>query len=258
MVKQISTSMGLFDNLLFRIGNKLNKRIPITGATIQDIPVIINNFNRLECLQQQLAWLEQAGMRNIYIIDNASTYSPLLAFYRQTHHTVFLLNQNIGFMALWKTILFQRFRNDYYIYTDPDIIPVEECPFDAVALFYSLLQKYPQVGKVGFGLKIDDLPDHYPLKAKVQAWESKFWTEKVEENVYAAPIDTTFALYRPGSAGGSELMSLRTGGLYLARHLSWYVNPTQLPEEELYYMQHTNTSSSWTSELLGKERNLKY
>ncbi|MCH6201347.1 hypothetical protein MMU07_17320 [Aquiflexum sp. LQ15W] len=258
MVKQISASMGLFDNLLFRVESKLRKRKPITTATVQDIPVIINNFNRLDCLQQQVAWLERAGMRHIYIIDNASTYPPLLAYYRQTPYTVFLLNRNVGFMALWKTILFQRFRNDYYIYTDPDIIPIEECPVDAVYFFYTLLQKYSQVEKVGFGLTIDDLSDYYPLKAKVQAWESKFWSEPVEANVYAAPIDTTFALYRPGSMGGSELKALRTGGLYRARHLSWYVNPGQLPEEELYYMQHAGSSSSWTAELLGKERNLKY
>lgn len=258
MVKQISTSMGMFDNLLFRIENKIYKRVPITAVTIQRIPVIINNFNRLNCLQQHIAWLERSGMRNIYIIDNASTYPPLLAYYRKTPHTVFLLNCNVGFMALWKTVLFQRFRNDYYVYTDPDIIPVRECPIDAVEFFYTLLHKYPNIDKVGFGLEIEDLPDHYPLKEKVQLWESKFWVEEVESNVFSAPIDTTFALYRPGSMGGSELKALRTGGLYRARHLSWYVNTCHLPEEELYYMEHVGASASWTSELQGKERNLKY
>jgi hypothetical protein len=76
--------------------------------------------------------------------------------------------------------------------------------------------------------------------------------------VYIAPIDTTFALYRAGSIGGSELKALRTGGRYLARHLSWYLNPGHLPEEELFYMQHAGSSSSWVSELLERERNIKY
>jgi hypothetical protein len=250
--------MGLFDNLLFRIGNKFRKRKSVTAERVQDIPVIINNFNRLTCLQHQIAWLEAAGMRNIYIIDNASTYPPLLNYYQEISHTVYLLNRNIGFLALWKTILFQKFRDDYYIYTDPDIIPDEHCPLDAVNYFFKLLQKYSNIDKVGFGLKIDDLPEHYPLKEKVQSWESKFWANEVEPNVYAAPIDTTFALYRTGSMGGSELSALRTGGLYSARHLSWYINPSQLPDDEKYYIQKAGYSSSWISELLGRERNINY
>jgi hypothetical protein len=258
MIERVSVSMGAFDNLLFRLRTKLGKRKKITAANVTDIPVVINNYNRLACLQQQVEWLEQAGMRHIFIIDNESAYPPLLDYYRTTKHTVFLLNRNVGFTALWKTVLFQRFCKDYYIYTDPDIIPVEECPLTAVSFFYELLQKYKTVDKVGFGLEINDVPDHYPLKGKVQKWEAQFWSSPVEPNVYAAPIDTTFALYRPRVAGGSELNALRTGGVYRARHLSWYVDPENLPEEELYYMQHAGSSSSWVSELLGKERNIKY
>lgn len=258
MIERVDVSMGRFDNLIFRMRTKFLQQKAITANNIKDVPVIINNFNRLSCLQEQLEWLEKMGMKNIYIIDNASTYPPLLAYYKQIKHRVFLLNKNAGFMALWKTILFQRFRKGYYIYTDPDIIPVQDCPADVMSHFYSLLQQYPDADKVGFGLVIDDLPDHYPLKEKVIAWESKYWQEKREENVYVAPIDTTFAIYRPGAQGGSELNALRTGGVYTARHLSWYVDTANLPEEELYYMEKAGKSSSWTSELLGKKRTIQY
>ncbi len=251
--------MGMFDNLMFRIGNRINKHARVTASTVEDIPVIINNYNRLDCLQQQVAWLERVGMRNIYIIDNASTYPPLLTYYRQIPHTVYLLSQNVGFMALWKTILFQRFRHDYYIYTDPDIIPTEECPVYAVAYFYAMLQKYPKVNKIGFGLKIDDLPDHYPLKEKVINWETKFWSNKVlNDNLFDAVIDTTFALYRPGANGGSESSAMRAGYPFVARHLPWYVDVNQLSDEDEYYIGHMGNSSSWYAELSGKERNLKY
>ena len=258
MIIRVSASMGLFDNLGFRIKNKLVPQGKISAETIKHIPVIINNHNRLDCLKKQIAWLEQIGMKNIYIIDNASTYMPLLEYYKTISHTVFLLNKNVGFMSLWKTVLFQRFKNDYYIYTDPDIIPVEDSPLNAVEYFYKLLQKYTDIDKVGFGLDIKDLPDYYPLKEKVLLWESKFWTVPVEPDVFAAPIDTTFALYRPGIMGGSELKALRTGGAYLARHISWYLDPSNLSDEELYYVRHAGSSSSWTAEMYGKERNLKY
>src|SRR6478672_3182584 len=205
MIERVKASMGKWDNIGFRIDTRL-KRSTLTGKqSLQQIPVIINNFNRLDCLKEQIGWLEKMGMRRIYIIDNASTYSPLLDYYNETKHHVFLLNRNVGFMALWQTILFQRFRHDYYIYTDPDIIPVAECPDDAISFFYELLQRYPETDKVGFGLEIEDIPDHYPLKEKVQNWESQYWINPLEPNVYQAPIDTSFALYRPGKWGGSEL-----------------------------------------------------
>ena len=48
----------------------------------KEIPIIINNFNRLDTLQKLIASLEIRGYRNIYIIDNLSTYPPLLDYYK--------------------------------------------------------------------------------------------------------------------------------------------------------------------------------
>lgn len=258
MIRNIKASMGRFDNLLYRLNYHLRNLHQRQAFDLKAIPVIINNYNRLECLQSQLDWIKRVGLRNVFIIDNASEYPPLLKFYKQTDCTVLALDKNVGFEALWKTVIFQRFRNSYYIYTDPDIVPDEACSFDAIEHFYRLLQEYPQVDKVGFGLVIDDLPEHYPLKEKVVNWEQKFWQTKVEENVYEAPIDTTFALYRPGAKGGSELRALRTGGKYVARHTSWYTNPEAMTAEERHYAAKANRSGSWTAELMGKQRNIFY
>lgn len=41
-----------------------------------EIPVIINNFNRLTTLKQLTKALVDRGYTNIYILDNASTYPP--------------------------------------------------------------------------------------------------------------------------------------------------------------------------------------
>jgi hypothetical protein len=258
MIIYFKVSVKRYHNLFFRFNYKLQFNKFHSQFDFRGIPVIINNFNRLSFLQKQIEWFEKVGMSNIYIIDNSSTYKPLIDFYKTTKHVVYRLDKNIGHDALWKTILFQKFRNEYYVYTDPDILPVEECPIDAIEYFYSLLNKYPDINKVGFGLKIDDLPDCYPLKQKVIKWESQFWTNPIEPHVYSAPIDTTFALYRPGAKGGSDLKALRTGDVYSARHLSWYINTDSLSEEDLYYMKHAGSSSSWNSELLGRERSLKY
>ena len=250
MIIKVKYSMKPMANILFRIFAKFKVLIfNKEDNKWQNYPVIINNFNRLEFLKQQINWLEKAGMKNIYIIDNKSNFPPLLKFYKKTKYTVFKLNQNVGHLALWKTHIYKWFKNTYYIYTDPDIIPVEECPLNAVEYFKSILDKYPEIGKVGFALKIDDLPDYFPLKQKVIEWESKFWEETIEKDIYKALIDTTFALYRPNIKGDHTLTALRTGGNYTARHLPWYINYKYLSLEEKYHSQHASNASSWNQEL---------
>lgn len=209
----------------------------LDGHTIhyQDIPVIINNFNRINYMQQQIDWLERAGMRNIFIIDNASSYPPLLDYYRNSKHTVIILESNIGYKALWDTSIHLWFKGLPYIYTDPDVIPINECPLDAVKYFQEILNEHKDINKVGFGLQINDIPDYYQKKSEVINWEKKFWSTPISNNLFKADIDTTFALYRPFSVKQQWGKTLRTGGKYIARHLPWYENPDEISEEELLY-----------------------
>lgn len=259
MIIPIKAGVAENHNQLFRLYAKLRSRFskPVV-YDYHSVPVIINNFNRLDCLQQLLTWLENAGMVNIYIIDNLSTYPPLLELYKRTKYTVFKLDKNVGHMALWQTHIFMLFKNSPYVYTDPDIVPIEECPKDAVDYFWQLLHQYPEFGRAGFGLKIDDLPDHYPLKTKVIDWERQYWKNElqVQPGVYDAIIDTTFALYRANAWGDAGYMkSLRTSGKYMARHLPWYINPSKLDNEEKYYLAHSSKVSSWYAEMRGEKTN---
>lgn len=79
----------------------------------KEIPIIINNFNRLTTLCLLIEALEKRGYSNIYIIDNASTYPPLLEYYNKCPYTVFRLTENLGFKALWKSHLNKKLCNDY-------------------------------------------------------------------------------------------------------------------------------------------------
>lgn len=216
---------------------------------IANIPVIINNRNRLSYLIEQIEWLEKAGITNIYIIDNASTYPPLLEFYEKTKYKIIKLTENVGYLALWQTGIYKQFEKDFYIYTDPDVVPTKECPLDAIHYFFKLFKKNVDVDKIGFGLKIDDLPDHYHLKEKVISHERQFWSKEREimPQVFHASIDTTFALYRPGVRGGYWLNCFRTGMPYVARHLPWYNNSSNINEEEDFYIKNIYEGAShWT------------
>jgi hypothetical protein len=222
----------------------IRKRDPVS---IKTTPIVINNYNRLACLCRLVDRLKGDGYLNIYIIDNNSSYGPLLSYYQKNDLKVFYLNQNVGYLALWKTDLYKYFIDDYYVYTDPDIIPDDGCPSNYLEVFKKFLDDWPVLDKVGFGLRIDDLPSHCRLKEEVIKHESNFWASRLADNLFDAPIDTTFALYRPGASGEAAVTtSGRTGFPYVAQHRPWYVNHSNLSEEDKWYSKCKKTDTHWS------------
>ena len=211
-------------------------------------PIFINCRDRFTTTFQLVSWLESVGQENIYLIDNDSKYEPLLDWYKKTNHKVIYLNTNGGHIAPWSHGVIEKYANDsYYIVSDPDILPVEECPHDAIDYFRHLLDKYESRTKCGFGLKIDDIPDNFLFKDKVLQHESQYhnWIGP-EPSVLFAPIDTTFALYRP-NAGPDISASIRTKEPYLCRHLPWYVDSLNPGQEEEYYVNRADQAiNSWS------------
>ena len=56
--------------------------------SVYNIPIIVNNYNRLSMPLQLLAFLEKCGFKNIIILDNNSSYPPLLAYYQNSKYKV--------------------------------------------------------------------------------------------------------------------------------------------------------------------------
>lgn len=235
---------NLFSQLKYLI---VGKKI----TDVSEIPVFINNYNRLSYLSKLIISLEKAGIRNIHIIDNASTYPPLLEYYKQCPYEVIYLKENMGYLSFWKTDLYKKYGNSYYVYTDPDLVLDEDCPSDFLEYFYKTLRKYPTRSKVGFGLRIDDIPECNPLKNDIIKQESQFWKKEIESGLYDASIDTTFALYRPFCNRGKNrrMFAIRTGYPYIMRHLPWYINPNNVSEEDKYYMESNIIATHWTRAL---------
>lgn len=216
--------------------------------TPKEIPIVINNYNRLEYLEKLINSLKSRGYYNIHILDNASTYPPLLDFYKNTDVNVIYLGKNWGFRAIWESGVVKQFWDSYYVYTDADMELTRDCPDDFMEYFLKVLDKYSNCFKVGFGIKIDDLPDFFKHKNQVIEHESQFWKDEIELGLYNAPIDTTFALYRPytGTSANSKKMNIRTDFPYIIRHLPWYINSDKLSEEELYYINSISKSTHWS------------
>ena len=125
-----------------------------------DPPIFINVRDRLAPLVQLVTWLEKAGHQRIVLIDNDSTYEPLREYLNNSPHRVAHLYANGGTRAVWDAALAPS--NDWYVYTDPDIVPIEECPLDLVEHLKVWLDKRPDFPKAGPGLYLDDLPESFP------------------------------------------------------------------------------------------------
>lgn len=226
------------------------------------IPIIIISFNQLYYLKQLIDFLKKHDYNNIVIIDNNSTYKPLLDYFETIESlvSIYRLNENLGHLVFWKNKeLFDKYSKGFYVVTDSDIVPDDECPENFVLHFKKILNKNLQVTKVGFSLKIDDLPDSNLNKQKVMNWEQQFWNNKTAEGDFNAYIDTTFALYRPNYKYDEKrfFAAIRTQKPYQSIHGGWYLDTNNLSGEQVYYYSNCNESSSWRidnkGDLINKE-----
>ena len=71
----------------------------------KNIPIIINNFNQLFYLKQLINKLQIFNIKTIVILDNNSTFPPLLKYYEDIKNEVKIirLTKNRGHLAFWKT-----------------------------------------------------------------------------------------------------------------------------------------------------------
>lgn len=169
-----------------------------------------------------------------------------------------------GHKAFWECGQFNDvIKNQYYAISDPDVLPVEECPDDFMELFFNILQENPKFTKVGFSLKIDDIPDYNIQKDFIIKWERQFyeagWDYMYKDNkikIFNAALDTTFALYLPckNFSKVEFYKAIRTNFPYQLRHLPWYRNQNETTEEQDYYMNSTkNDISHYSINLTSEE-----
>lgn len=232
-----------------RFSSSLRKQISNPKA----IPIIIINFNQLHFLEKLVNFFLERGHQNIVIIDNNSTYVPLLEYYDKIKERVIVerMDQNYGHMVFFENKELQiKYGTGFYFLTDADIVPNKNLPDNYFHLMLDVLQKhFVNVSKVGFALDLDSIPDYYPKKQNVIQWETPFWENEAEKNIFHSLIDTTFALYKPGYPKKNNqngfLFAVRMAGDFTAKHGGWYVDYNNLTDEQLFYQKTANSSSSW-------------
>ena len=214
-----------------------------------DIPVVINNFNRLTLTKRLADDLHNRGYTNVHILDNNSTYPKLLEWYDsydcKSKFTVERLKENHGGLSIYNSGYINNwlYKKHWIAYTDCDIILNPLCPNNFVDVLIFFAQKY-QTTKAGLALQINDLPDnlygnHY------REWEHRYWTKEaeLEPNIYNAAVDTTFCVIKPGLP--FDYMAIRLAGEYTAKHGPWYTDFNNMDEEETYYLSQCSSNSTY-------------
>lgn len=253
VLKHMRNEVVMYKNAVDVVGLKMKEQERLSHLVNhpEDTTIFIILRDRIESLKILLSWLKKQNLNKVVFIDNDSKLPPLVDFLETTKFQVLELRRNMTQTAPWSAgVIKVLLPDDFYVVTDPDIIPTSN-EKAVLAKLYEVHSKYPHHLKVGFGLKIDDLPDHYPLKEQVIKWESQFWKNVLAEGVYEAGVDTTFAVYKPYSYKYVLNPSIRTGEPYTARHLPWYTKGDKLSDEEIFYRLRADQGvNSWNKEHL--------
>lgn len=231
---------------------------------MKNIPIIILNRDRLEPMKKSVYILRKKGYNNITVIDNGSTYKPLLEWYEnnntiQVYNNIVVPNNVFALMNLVKAKIepFVTMTSDYYVFSDSDTVPIGEIPSNFIEHMIEYQKKY-NVQKVALGIKIDDINDlnpnpNHPLIQKAIEIEIQYWRNPIDEDkckLYKYPVDTTFSLYRPNAPAVWAQNSIRMGHPYLLQHAPFYYDLNNLPEDELYYLEHMDSkSANWSKQL---------
>lgn len=206
-----------------------------------NIPIVINNFNRLTTTRKMYKDLVKMGYENIIILDNQSTYPPLLDWYRSLngrHHVkVIYLKQNYGHKALWTSGFIDNLKiYTHIVYTDSDLELNPNTPKNFIDNLIDLSKEF-KFDKVGLAIKVDDLPNNF-MGNKIRQTESIYWVKTLPHRkyeLYQGMIDTTFCVMNPNLP--FNYRALRVAGDFTCRHIPWYLDYDNLDKEELYMLE---------------------
>lgn len=239
-------------------------------------PVFVNSFNQLTYLKNILHWFYDHDFRNVFVIDQLSSYPPLLEYYQSPDFsrvaTLLRLEQNIGPRNAVRMIKIWRHGIPFF-FTDPDLEMPQKIDNQFASRFFRVSETYG-ARKVGIALALHDANKFDPkLTASgpyegipILDWEKGFWEKELETDVYRADVDTTFFLWNERAQKITNLLShnrivtkvrkkmghrlmrdIRLAGTgFEARHLPWY-HKDGWPEEEKEFYKKNRTQPTWWS-----------
>jgi glycosyltransferase involved in cell wall biosynthesis len=210
------------------------------------IPVIINNRDLLTWPKAMVERIQRyEGVGEIIIVDNGSTYQPLLDWYA-TNPCKIVMCTNLGHAGAWLSKAVEGLKSEIYVVTDSDM-GLEDTPNNTL-LFLKEQLLLLNLDKLGLGLNWQIVEDKSPYYGRLNLYEQDRWkNSKVENNIYLdVQTDTTFALYNRNHyfIGGAS-----TTFPYVARHYPWELSLEEFHNdlEFKYYIDNASHSCSYKS-----------
>ncbi len=239
-------------------------------SSIAAIPIFIISYNRLTVLKQSIKSYRQIIGHTIIVHDTGSTYPPLLDYLFELEQQDIEVYRNRPSIlkpddlnTVDETIqpwLARHPEVGYYVVTDPDVMLLGDC--SDIFEFYKFILDNHDIPVVGPMLRIDDIPPHYPLQQRVIEGHTRQYWSKVPEYVcwnsaqvayQRALIDTTFGMYSRRLPFRRRMLGVRTHKPYWARHLDWYIDPENIEEDQLLYLNESSDVSHWGGDWLRRK-----
>ncbi len=215
--------------------------------------IFIMNWNWLEYTKNQAAFYASCG-HEVIIVDNGSTYPPLLEWYKECPYKVMTtegatLKHHNRF--IWEMGLQNTFEDNYYAVTDSDL-GVENVPRDFAEILIADIERNPEILKSGFSLERNSLPYNEYANLYRESEKHNFPTPDAH-GFYNVPVDTTFAVYSKERCNNLDKMWKAPGDApesflddryfyrahrspFAVKHLPWYLDPENLTEEQKYHI----------------------
>ena len=239
----------------------------LTNALSEDsnnIPVIIISYNNGIYVDNMVKQLQRYAIKPI-IIDNNSSSSKTHAILNDIMHAdsahIVRSNHNYGHMVGFLKPVYDALP-EVFAYTDPDLELNHNLPDDFL-MRLSELTKSIAVFKAGFALALEghgalkDIkfhschykPIHYEADLSIHEFEARYWINRLHHDtleIYSAPIDTTFAVYRKENYIGDFYSAIRVAGDYSAIHLPWFDHLDLLKNDDRSEYREGNISTNWS------------
>jgi len=226
-----------------------------------EIPVLIVSYNNASYVQSMTEQLNRYGIKPI-VIDNRSTDRASIATLEKLHASekaeVVFSEKNYGYLVGFINPVYELLPQ-YFAYSDPDLLLNEKLPDDFLVTMKRLTDTY-RVFKAGFALEIREGLQSATITKQIgypkmirktydfREWEAQYWRFEIKHptlKLYAARVDTTFAVYNKKYYFDEFYDGIRVGGDFSAIHLPWYPDlDIMSAEERRVYLQGNNSTTS--------------
>ncbi len=226
------------------------------------IPIFIISYNNAIYVENIVKQLNGKNIKPI-IIDNNSTdinsIKILQKIVKEGRGYIIFSKRNFGHSVGFLNPIFE-VMPEVFAYSDPDLQLNKKLPDNFLDILANLTKEF-NVFKAGFALELLDeemtnadilkyygVPKIIKRRLDIKTWEKRYWRFPICHNhleLYSAPLDTTFAVYRKSNFVDNFFEAIRVAGDFSAIHLPWYPKRDLMNLEDKKKYIKSNKSSTW-------------